>query len=91
MDKALETSKQVFTYKSLGFTKYVERYSNHVALKIVSNKDSEVVFEKNYMDKYQAAFYTDVDIFEALDHYCKLHLEEIDQVYYMLKDWTISP
>lgn len=87
-ERPLMRVKDVFTYKSMGFTKYVERYSNYVKLSIISNIDSELVYTNEFVDVIQASYLND-DVFLELDQYVRIHMDEIDKVFYQVSNWSV--
>lgn len=81
--------KSVFTYKNHGFTKFVEMLDDHWTLKIVSNKDSELIYEGKFYSMNDTHYLND-DVFVALDEYLMTVTDELMQIGSFLLGWRLS-
>ncbi|MDJ1154475.1 hypothetical protein QNJ24_00065 [Macrococcus caseolyticus] len=79
----------VFTYKHHGFTKFVEMLDDHWTLKIVSNKDSELIYEGKFYSMNDTHYLND-DVIVALDEYLMTVTDELMQIGSFLLGWRLS-
>lgn len=79
---------EVFTHKKLGFTKFVEETDVSWKIKIISNIDSELIFEREIQHLFQLD-YLNMDITLALDKYITLNRGEHEAIGEFLKGWNL--
>ena len=81
--------KSVFTYKNHGFTKFAEMLNDHWTLKIVSNKDSEIIYEGEFYSIDDTHYLND-DVIVVLDEYLMTVTDELAQIGSYLLGWRLS-
>lgn len=69
-----------FTHKGMSFTQYVEHKGNYIVVTIVSDLDSEVVYQDEINSLKQVRHLKE-DIIVEIENYIKIFGVEINQIY----------
>ncbi|QNR08260.1 hypothetical protein [Macrococcoides canis] len=81
----IKSVKQRFNH--MNFTIYKELYSEYVTVKIVCDKTSEIVFQRNLIDEDCFEFLNDEAYEKVLEHTEK-YATHVDKMYSILLDWN---
>ncbi|RAI79700.1 hypothetical protein BFS35_011175 [Macrococcoides goetzii] len=84
--RPIEISRKKERYNHMNFTIYRELYSEYVAVKIICDRTSEVVFSRNLYDEDCFEYLDDEAFHKVLEH-TEAHITEIDKLYSQLLEW----